>query len=187
MSRSVLTQRVAVPGDASVLAELWSEAIRRGDASDQLADCLRAITRAAASEDERLVVVEYDGEVAGAVYLCATTVSPINTEPIVQAISPQVFERFRRHGVGSALMEASVAFAEERGVPHLAAPASAASRDANRFMARLSFSPVAMLRVGSTATVRARLNAMRPSRPAPARNIDRVLAARRLRRREGVA
>jgi len=187
MSRSPLVIRTAVPGDASVLTDLWSDALRRGEGADQLADCLRAVTRAAASEDERLVVVEYDGEIAGAVYLCATTVSPLNTEPIVHAISPQVFERFRRHGVGSALMEASVSFAEERGIAHLAAPTSASSRDANRFMARLSYAPVAMLRVGATATVRARLSAMRPARVQPARNIDKVLAARRQRRREGVA
>ena len=183
MSRSPLVIRTAVPGDASVLTDLWSDALRRGEGADQLADCLRAVTRAAASEDERLVVVEYDGEIAGAVYLCATTVSPLNTEPIVHAISPQVFERFRRHGVGSALMEASVSFAEERGIAHLAAPTSASSRDANRFMARIALGPYAVLRVATTHAVRARLTVHRRPVAAGGRQLTQVLAARRSLRR----
>ena len=34
------------------------------------------------------MVAEYDGEVAGAVYLRATTVTPLNLEPVVQAVHP---------------------------------------------------------------------------------------------------
>ena len=70
--------------------------------------------------DERLVVAEYDGEVAGAVHLRAATITPLNLEPVVQAISPHVFPEFRRHGVGRALMEAAVACAEENGIGHVA-------------------------------------------------------------------
>ena len=52
--------------------------------------------------EERIVVAEVDGQVVGAVHLRATTLTPINLEPVVQAISPHVLPDFRRHGVGSA-------------------------------------------------------------------------------------
>ena len=61
----------------------------------------------------------------------------------MQAISPHVFPEFRRHGVGRALMEAAVAFAEELGIAHVATAVVAGSRDANRFMARLALGPYA--------------------------------------------
>jgi hypothetical protein len=51
-------------------------------------------------------------------------------------------------------------------------------------MARLAFSPQATLRAASTSAVRARLTARKPRvrQVATARQIDRVLAARRVRR-----
>ncbi|MGN0063164.1 MAG: GNAT family N-acetyltransferase, partial [Nocardioides sp.] len=94
---------------------------------------------------------------------------------------------FRRHGAGTALMEAAVAFAEEVGVLHVGTPVIAASRESNRFLARLSFSPAAVLRVSPTTTVRSRLTALRPSQRGGAGQIDRILAVRRQRRRDGVA
>ena len=62
----------------------------------------------------------------------------------------QVIEGFRRHGVGRALMEATVSWAEETVASHIVAAASATSRDANRFMARLGLTQMAVVR-GSTA------------------------------------
>jgi GNAT superfamily N-acetyltransferase len=186
MSRSPLSLRAARASDAVVLASLWTDALRRGENADHVADCLAAIERAETSDTDRIVVAEYDGEVAGAVYLKVTTVSPINLDPIVHAISVQVFESRRRRGVGAALVESAVIFAEERGIAHVGVPVFAASRDANRFLARLALSPVATLRIGSTAAMRSRFNALRPSGSHPGR-IDRVLAARRQRRRANVS
>ena len=48
-----------------------------------------------------------------------TTFSPINLEPVVQVVSPHVLPEFRRHGIGSALMQAAVEFAEELGIAHV--------------------------------------------------------------------
>ncbi len=191
MSRFAVTLRPARSSDAPVLASLWSDQLRRGSVEDQVADCLTAVAHAEADPDRRLLVAELDGELAGAVLLVATTASALNLEPVVSVISPRVFDRFRRHGVGSALVEAGVQFADELGVAHLGVAATAGSRDANRFMARLSLAPVAMWRVSTTAAVRSRLSAVRPSpsrtaTPAVNRQIDRVLAARRLRRRDEV-
>jgi len=188
MTRSPVTLRCAKPSDATVLAELWGEVLRRADHADQVADLVTVIERAEAARDQRLVVAEYDGNLAGAVHLQVTTMTPINLEPTVLAVSPHVLPSFRRHGVGSALIDAAVSFAEEQGINHIATAAAAGSRDANRFMARLCFGPQAVLRVASTHVVRGKLNAIR--RPSgqrttgrSGRQITQVLAARRSQRR----
>lgn len=183
-SRSPVSLRNALPSDAPFLAELWSDVLRRADHHEQIADLLQIIEGAAESAGERLVVAEYDGEVAGAVHLRATTLSPLNLERAVQAICPHVLAVHRRRGVGRALMEAAVSYAEEIGVAHVATAAASGSRDANRFMARLALGPQAVLRVASTHTVRARLTAQRPDiQRTSGRHVTQVLAARRSLRR----
>ena len=184
MMRSLVTLRNAVPEDAEALAGLWSDVIRRTGLDEQVADLRSVIERVTGVADERVVVAEYDGSVAGAVHLRATTITPLNLEPVVQAISPHVFPQFRRHGVGRALMEAAVQFAEERGIGHVASAAVAGSRDANRFMARLALGPHATLRVAPTQTVKAKLSAQSPQVGASSgRQLTQVLAARRSLRR----
>ena len=93
-------------------------------------------------------------------------------------------------GIGSALMEAAVLWAEDLGIGHITTAAPSSSRSGNRFMARLSLGPQAMFRASTTALVRAKLASQQPNsarvtnRIAPRRH--RVLAARRqLNRRTG--
>src|SRR4051794_32714806 len=162
MTRSTITLRVAEPGDAPVLTALWGDNLRKTDDAHRVADCLAAVDRAEASPDERLLVAVQDSEIVGAVYLIATELSPMNPEPMVQAIAPTVFPRFLRRGVGAVLMDAAVTFAEERGIGCVAAAAPAGSRDGTRFLARLTLTPVATLRLATTASIRGRLMAMRP-------------------------
>lgn len=180
MSRSPVTLRDATVEDAGVLVEVWQDALRRVAAGEQEADLVHVIQRLDPAL-ERLVVADYDGTVVGAIYLRATTVSPVNLEPLVQAVSPHVLPAFRRRGVGRALMEAAATFAEERGIGHVGAGAVSVSRDANRFLARLGLGPQAVLRAAPTATLRGRLDALKPA-PGRARQISQVLAARRSQR-----
>ena len=184
MSRTPVTIRVAEPSDVASLRELWSDILRKGGLDEQLADVARVVATASEREDQCVVVAEVEGDVAGAVYLEASTFTPLNLEPAVLAVSPHVFQQFRRKGVGSALMEAACRFADQHGISHVQTAAAAEARDANRFMARLSFSPQAMLRAATTSSVRARLPQSRQGTPAATskQRIDRVLAARRHRR-----
>lgn len=185
MSRTPVTVRPALPVDAHELARLWTDVLRRGPERQQVADVTRVIEEATGRTDRLLVVAEYDGRLAGAVYLQATTFTPLNLEPTCFAVSPHVLPEFRRHGVGSALMEAAVRFAEEQGVGHLATAANSEWRDANRFFARMALAPQALLRIAPTHQVRSRLAGRRgrASRARPA-SVDRVLAVRRVRRAE---
>lgn len=186
MMRTLVALRCAEPTDAPFLATLWADALRRADRQEQVADLEVVIKCATQSPDERLVIAEYDGTPAGAVYLRLTTLSAINLEPTVQALSPHVLPQFRRHGVGRTLMEAAVSFAEELGIGHLATAAASSSRDGNRFMARLALGPQAVLRVAPTHAVRARLAAQRPSLQR-GRPLGQVLAVRRSLRRSQAA
>ena len=181
MTRPRLTPRIARREDAPELAELWSDVLRRVDRSEQIADLEVVIKGAAASPEQRFIVVEHDGHVAGSVFLRLTTVSPLNLEPCVQSIQPRVFDQYRRRGVGRTLMEAAVTFAEENGVLHVTTAVPATARDANRFMARIALAPAATFRIAPTSAVRSRLT---PSAPAGhARSAPRVLVARRNQRR----
>jgi len=188
VKRTQISLRMASPDDALVLAEVWAEVLRRVDHDEQVADLKRIIARVTPLDDERIVVAEYDGQVAGAVHLRASTLTPINLEPVVQAISPHVLPEFRRRGVGRALMGAAVAFAEERSIAHIATAAVSGSRDANRFMARLALGPHAILRLAPTVMVQAKLDAQAPAigvttGRSTARQLTHVLAARRSTRR----
>lgn len=188
MSRTSVLLREAMTEDAPKLAELWMDESRRVPGRT-VADMEGIVASAAAAPDDRIVVAETDGEVAGAVFLRATTVSPLHLDPVVQALSPHVFPKFRRRGVGRALMEAGVEFAEERGILHLAGASTSSSRDAHRFLARLGMGPQAVFRVAATHVVRAKLTPRRPVQvPATRQPLGQVLAQRRSlrRRREAV-
>ncbi|WP_238383361.1 MULTISPECIES: GNAT family N-acetyltransferase [unclassified Nocardioides] len=175
---------MAVPEDAPALADLWADVLRRTGPEDQVADLEVLLKRLESCPDQRIVLAEYDGEFAGAVHLEATTMSALNLEPVVRALSPHVLPRFQRHGIGSALMDAGVTWAEELGINHVATAAAAGSRDANRFMARIALGPYAVLRVATTHAVRTRLSAhRRPAQSSGGRQLTQVLAARRSMRR----
>jgi hypothetical protein len=111
--------------------------------------------------------------------------TPLNLEPTVQALAPSVTPSYRGKGIGSALMEAAVLWAEDLGISHLTTAAASSSRSGNRFMARLSLGPQAVLRMSTTPLVRAKLAALQPSsarntdRMAGRRHLGQVLAARR--------
>jgi len=183
MSRTSVQVRAAATADAPVLREVWTDILRRGTADEQEADVLRVIAECADRDDRCIAVAEVDGRVAGAVFLEATTLTPLNLEAAVLAVSPHVLPEFRRRGVGTALMDAATRFAEAQGIGTVATAALANSRDANRFMARLSLTPQATLRAASTSSVRSKLSARRsPTRNRGSRQIDKVLAARRLGR-----
>lgn len=183
MSRTAVEVRAAATDDAPVLRELWTDILRRGTVAEQEADLLDVIADCAGRADRCIAVAEIDGRVAGAVFLEATTLTPLNLEPAMLAVSPHVLPEFRRRGVGTALMDAATRFAEAQGIATVATAAMANSRDANRFMARLSLTPQATLRAASTSAVRAKLSARRATtRNRGSRQIDKVLAARRLGR-----
>lgn len=202
MFRNPVQIRDAGAEDAAALVGLWGGGVagrypERDPAATEhqvevlaestVRDAASAIARIAAHPDQRLLVAQIDDRVAGAVHLSRGTFSPVHNDTAVYVLHLQVVEEFRRHGVGHALMEATVSWAEERNTSHVIAAASVASRDANRFMARLGLAQVAVVRGATTAVLRAKL----PVEPPVAarvgtrnhRSVGAVLAQRRSLRR----
>lgn len=184
MARVPLVVRDARAADVPALLELWGAVLRRGEAAAQEEDLRSVLASVEADPTRRLVVAECDGVVAGATLLSATTLTDLNLEPVVQVLSPHVHGDYRARGVGSALFEAAVSFADEQGIALLVTGVIGRNRDVDRFMARLGLSPTAVLRVAPTHVVRTRL-AGRLGRTRPGRTrtgnpqLTSVLAARR--------
>src|SRR6476659_10491476 len=97
MSRSLVALRDAALSDVECLAELWQPFLRRGSADEALVDVATAVERLGDRPGERLVVAEYDGEFAGAVFLKATAYSPVNTELVIQVNNLSVLDISRKN------------------------------------------------------------------------------------------
>jgi GNAT superfamily N-acetyltransferase len=183
--------RDATVGDAAALSRLWSELVPHagseglGDAPDAVV--ARALLRRVDDASGRIVVAEVDGAVVGCAFLRIGLVSPLDQAQAVQLSHVQVARDSGRQGVGSALIEAAVTWAEQSGIDSVVAAVPANDREANRFLARRGMVPVAGLRAGSVAALRARL----PHAPSVAvrqnsrsgRTVGQVVAARRSQRR----
>jgi len=127
----------ASPSDAAALVEVWSSLIGRAPESEAVPQATQeaasAVARIAADPDQKLLVARVEDQVAGAVHLSRSQLSPVHSDTAVYVMHLQVIESFRRHGVGRALMEATVTWAEEKDTDHVIAAATVGSRDANRF------------------------------------------------------
>lgn len=186
MYRSAVLVRDAVPDDLDALRVVFGGAA--GPVLDDTpGEGACAIASMAADPDQRLVVALLDGRVVGAVQLMRAPVSPLQSESAIHVAHLHVLDECRRHGVGTALMEATVSWAEDKGTSHVLAAASVSSRDANRFMARLGLTQLAVVRAASVSTLRAKLPVEPPAvcfaDTRHHRTVGQVLARRRSLRR----
>ncbi len=186
MPRPTPQIREAVPEDAAALLELWSATVRGNDTSPRsLEDAEGALATLSADPDSRMLVAEAEGRVVAAVQLSRGPISPLVLEGVVHTSFLLVDPQHRRHGYGHALMEAAVAWAEEKDVAQITA-VSDPTRDTNRFFARLGLVPLAHVRHTTTVALRKKLNSDRGrATPGGNRHLVQVLAQRRsMRRRE---
>lgn len=191
MSRTAVQVRDAVPADVAALIGVWGD-FRRGSSDrasgrDTEASAASAIARIAADPDQRLLVGMLDEQVVGAAHLMRANISPIHSEMAIHVTHLHVLGGHRRHGVGKALIEAAVTWGEEKDTTHLLTAASIQSRDANRFMARLGLTQIAVVRGASIPALRAKLPVEPPAGARVSsrnhRSVGQVLAQRRLQRR----
>jgi N-acetylglutamate synthase-like GNAT family acetyltransferase len=187
LARCAVLVRDAEPDDVDALRELLATVAIRGQEDLRRDEERAAVAGIALDADQRLVVAVCEGRVAGVAHLVRAPLSPLQTETAVHVLHLNVRDDMRRHGVGKALLEATVSWAEEKDSSHVLVAASAASRDTNRFMARLGLGQVALMRMASVATLRSRLPVEPPvaarvgSRSS--RSVGQVLAQRRSMRR----
>jgi GNAT superfamily N-acetyltransferase len=191
--RSPVSIRDVEPEDVDDLIEVWANrGSDRGFAPPVRQDAIGSLARIAADPDQRLLAAVIDDRVVGAVLLVRGSLTPVHSESAVYVLHLQVLDEFRRHGVGRALMEAALTWAEEKASLHVIAAASASSRDANRFMARLGLGQFAVVRGATVAAMRAKLPVEPPAVARVGtrhhRTVGQVLVQRRsLRRSQGRA
>lgn len=187
MARTALCVRPATVDDLPALLafgeELRDQLILPADGTRArgVAPAARALLEqryreALADPDRHLVVV--GGQNAELLGMALFTVAPANALldlPAVHLSHAVVADRHKRRGAGKALVAAAASFAEQRGLEQLVVSVPPGSRDANRFLARLGFAPLAVRRVALVSVVRRRL-AQVESRP-----LDHVVRRRLLR------
>lgn len=181
MARALSYVRDAVPDDAEALLSIWTDFTadpprrpRLPAGPDEVRSAVRGIM---ADPHQRLIVTVVDERPVGVAHLRVAPVSPIHGEDAVHVGYLHVLSRFRRQGLGKQLLETATDWADEQGTQHVVASVAATARDANRFLARLGMSQVAVVRASTVGALRGKL---RPAarRPVP----SSVITARRLTR-----
>ena len=187
MVRGPVQVRQATPEDVADLVEVWGSGRLGYDGAADPHEAAASLARVCADPDQQVLVAYVEGHVAGAVHLSRAPVGPLHSDAAVFVGHLQVLERWRRHGVGRAFVEVAVSWAEEKGTDHVITAATPSSRDANRFLARLGFAQLVMLRAATVSTLRARLPVETPAAARLGarshRSVGQVLVQRRSMRR----
>jgi ribosomal protein S18 acetylase RimI-like enzyme len=192
--RAALTVRHAVPDDTPALLTLWrttgfastADALRGADHQQ----ATEAVAAVADDPRSRIVVAELEGRLVGAVFLRRVAMSPLVDAEQLSMTHLQVDPTVARRGIGTALVQAAVDWAEQQQLESVLTYSQVDDRPANRFLARLGLGQVGTVRSGPVATIRAAL----PSDAGAAQRAGRrrsrtpgaagpVVAARRSQRR----
>ncbi len=180
--------RDARPEDATALLQLWTAVSGMADNLAQgrsLADAEQALATIALDADQRLLVAEHEGDIVAAMKLSRGPLWPLALEQAVHSSFLLVLPQHRRHGYGHALLEAALAWAEEKDLSQVTVVTDG-NRDTNRFFARLGLSTLGNVRYANTAALRKKLSSERGRAAGGNRHLVEVLAQRRsMRRREG--
>ncbi|WP_027862419.1 GNAT family N-acetyltransferase [Marmoricola sp. URHB0036] len=190
MPRQAPRIRDAVPEDAWDLLDLWAAVSGIGDHSSSpdrsLADAEQALATIALDPDQRLLVAEHEDRIVAAMKLSRGPLWPLALDQAVHSSFLLVLPHYRRHGYGHALMEAALAWAEEKDITQITVVTDG-NRDTNRFFARLGLGTLGNVRHAHTAALRKKLTTER-ARSGGNRHLVEVLAQRRsMRRRQGTA
>ena len=165
-----ITVRDATQDDILALMALWDEIQAENTSLD--VSVLLARIEMTQSETFRLLTA-WDGEEAvGIAMVAMADVGTWVELPAVQLSGLHVLSKARRRGVAKALLNAALVCADNWGCNNLVVTVPPASREANRFFARLGFAPIATKRIVDTAAIRRMISAE-----------PKGLSAARLRRR----
>lgn len=159
MARTVIDVRPARREDLPILTGLWVRAREESGATTDGPHGRGALDRlmsALERSDVRAVIARLDGEPMGYVI---TSENPfgLGTTPDLTIEHLYVSPAVRRSGVARTLLAAVLQYAERSGCEVIVSNVPSASRDANRFFARLGFSSIHVRRVVSTVALRRKL------------------------------
>lgn len=194
-SRHPIVLRDADREDAAALIALWAEcaAASRDEGSEAftqqmlwrepgVAEGADALEFALRSPDRRIIVALVDGDVVGATVCDLRTLTPVTMDMVLVITEIQVSPRHRRRAVASTLLSAAASYGEERGCDLVIASIPAHAREPNRYLTKIGFNQIAVLRAIQASKLRSRLT----SRATNSRGTGKLIAVRRtLRRRQG--
>jgi GNAT superfamily N-acetyltransferase len=146
--------------DLPALLEMWEELRQDSGRTGPLAPApsestlLEIIGWGAGSADYRAVVGEIEGGVVGMAYFSVQPASALVDCETVQIDYLHVRSAFTRRGVGHALVAAAAAFADQVGAEHVSVGVFPHVREANRFYAKIGFSPLIVRRIAPVSALR---------------------------------
>ncbi len=172
MPRVHVVVRPLTTADTEAVLEMWEELRQYTGRSGALAPMpsearLRQVMAEMDGDDScRAVVAALDGEVVGMAVFTRRPLGPFMEARVVQIDYLHVRAAFHRRGVGRALVAAATGYADEIGSEHVSVNVLPQVREANRFYAKIGFSPLAVRRVASVSTLRRSLGLEVPVRGA---------------------
>ena len=146
---------MAEPDDVDELARLAEDAVVATGKTKSNPDRRRRYAELVAQPD-RVVLVAVDertDRVVGVVVASQGEVGAIVPVSVMIVNHLVVESSHRKHGLGRALLAGVVRQAEDRDIDQIVVSVSASDRDANRYLARLGFSPLAVRRIASTSAL----------------------------------
>lgn len=193
-SRPPIVLREADREDAAGLITLWRECTdtSRDEGIDTVAatalwqepgvaEAAAALELNLSGTGKRIYVALLEGDIVGAVVCILTTTTPINLTRVLVVTELQVLPRFRRRSVASMLLAAAAKFGEEFNCEVVAAMSPAHSREPNRFLTKLGFSQVAVVRATQASMLQSKFS----TKATNSRDTGKLIAVRRtLRRRQ---
>ena len=183
MARSTVRVTRVSPGDEAEVADLWVQScIAQGSSPGHTERAAREgrLQTAAAREDVRIFLATVEGTPVGFSISMAGPVSALSEDVAVWIDVLWVLPGRRGRGVAKALLATVAGYADALGATEIVSCVPAASRDAQRFFARLGFANVITERTISPAVLRRRLSGQhRPNAVADAVRRRRSLRAGR--------
>ena len=155
--------RLAVADDVDDLVLLWSRAGEEaggatralvGGSAEQVRSRLQG---AVVGTGVVVLLARVDGAPAGYAVVRSAPLMQVVDETTLHVENMYVAPDLRRRGVARALLTSVTAMAERHGIEQVVVNAPPSSREANRFLARLGFTPLVVRRLASTATLRRHL------------------------------
>lgn len=191
-SRHPIVLRDADREDAAALIALWTECADAGtdEGSEALtqqslwrepgvAEAAAALDLALSRPDKRIIVALADGEVVGATVCDLSTLTPITLTRVLVVTEIQVSPRHRRRNVASTLLSAAATYGEENNCEIVIAAIPAHAREPHRYLTKIGFSQIAVLRAIQASKLRSRLT----TKATNSRDTGKLIAVRRTMRR----
>lgn len=196
-ARTSIVLRDADRDDAGALIALWNECAAASLDEGSEAFTQQALWRepgvaeARAALDinldqvgKRIIVALADEEIVGATVFSVTTLTPISLTRVLVVTEIQVSPRFRRRSVASMLLSAAASHGEDNNCEIVVASIPAHSREPHRYLAKIGFNQIAILRAIQASKLRSRLS----GKATNSRDTGKLIAVRRtLRRRQSDA